>query len=113
MMLSNKQITKALIRLSGCAGWSAPLLLAIPRRQVFSRRGPLVIGCNNSHKISNDIQLLKVKTEIVVALFGWIFFFQIKYGKYSFIYKITKQLLHAITLKPILTDVDDAPAPAC
>ena len=27
MILSNKQLTKALIGLSGCAGWSAPLLL--------------------------------------------------------------------------------------
>ena len=35
MILSNKQITKALIR-----GWSAPLLFANLRRQVFLRRGP-------------------------------------------------------------------------
>ena len=28
MILSNKGITKALIRLRGCAGWSAPLLFA-------------------------------------------------------------------------------------
>ena len=34
MILSNMQITKALTRLCGCAGWSAPLLFA--RRQVFS-----------------------------------------------------------------------------
>ena len=40
MVLSNKQLTKALISLRRCAGWSAPLLFANPRRQVFSRRGP-------------------------------------------------------------------------
>ena len=40
MILSIKRITKALIRLRGCAGWSEPVLLANPRRQVFSRRGP-------------------------------------------------------------------------
>ena len=40
MILSEKRITKALIRLRGCAGWSAPVLFANPRRQVFSRRGP-------------------------------------------------------------------------
>ena len=34
MMLSKKRITKALIRLHGCAGWSAPLLFANPRGQV-------------------------------------------------------------------------------
>ena len=42
MILSNKQITKALIRLSGCPGWSATLLFVIPLRQVFSLRGPFV-----------------------------------------------------------------------
>ena len=35
-------MTKALISMRGCAGWSAPLLFANPRRQVFSRRGPYV-----------------------------------------------------------------------
>ena len=35
-----KRITKALNRLRRCAGWSAPVLVANPRRQVFSRRGP-------------------------------------------------------------------------
>ena len=40
MVLSKKWITNALIRLHGCAGWSAPVLFATPRRQVFSRRGP-------------------------------------------------------------------------
>ena len=44
MTLSNKQITKALIRLCGCAGWSAPLLFANHRRQVFSHHGPFDSG---------------------------------------------------------------------
>ena len=39
MILSKKQ-KKALIRLRGCAGWSAPVLFTNPRRQGFSRRGP-------------------------------------------------------------------------
>ena len=30
LILSNKLITKVLIRLRGCAGWSAPLLFANP-----------------------------------------------------------------------------------
>ena len=30
MILFSKQITKALIRLCGCPGWSAPLLFATP-----------------------------------------------------------------------------------
>ena len=40
MILSKKQKKKALIRLRGCAGWSAPVLFTNPRRQGFSRRGP-------------------------------------------------------------------------
>ena len=40
MILSNKLMSKALIRLGGCAGWSASLLFANPERQVYSRRGP-------------------------------------------------------------------------
>ena len=41
MTCFNKLITKALIRLRKCAGWSALLLLANHRRQVFMRRGPI------------------------------------------------------------------------
>ena len=40
MILSRKQNKKALIRLRGCAGVSAPVLFTNPRRQGFSRRGP-------------------------------------------------------------------------
>ena len=40
MILSKKQIIKALIRLRRCAGWSAPVLFTNPRRQFFLRRGP-------------------------------------------------------------------------
>ena len=40
MVLSKMRITKALIRLRGCAGWSAPVMFANPRRQVFSPPGP-------------------------------------------------------------------------
>ena len=43
MIRFKKRITKALIRLRGCAGWSAPLLFANPRRQIFSRRGPFTV----------------------------------------------------------------------
>ena len=40
MVHSKKRITKALIRLHGCAGWSALLLFANSGRQVFLCRGP-------------------------------------------------------------------------
>ena len=35
MILSNKRITKVMIRLHECADWSAPVLFANPLRQVF------------------------------------------------------------------------------
>ena len=44
VILSKKRKTKALIRLRGCAGWSAPVFFANHRRQVFSRRGPNMTG---------------------------------------------------------------------
>ena len=40
MVLFKTRIKKAMIRLRGCAGWSAPLLFANLQRYVFSRRGP-------------------------------------------------------------------------
>ena len=40
MILSWTRITKALIRLHGCTGWSAPLLFANSLRQVFSHPCP-------------------------------------------------------------------------
>ena len=42
MILSDKRIPKAFIRLHRCVGWSEPLLFANTRRQVFSHRGPLL-----------------------------------------------------------------------
>ena len=39
------RITKVLIRLRRCAGWSASLLFANLRKQVFSQRGPYLILC--------------------------------------------------------------------
>ena len=53
MLLSKKQTTKALIRLRRCAGWSAPVLIANLRRQVFSRRGPHST-CSEIHMILKE-----------------------------------------------------------
>ena len=48
MVLSKTRKTKALIRLPRCAGWSAPVLFANPRRQVFSHRGPIIVCTNKA-----------------------------------------------------------------
>ena len=60
-ILSKTRITKALISLRWCAGWSATLLFANPRRQVFSHRGPykadhnLIYYWRNSSKIFTEL----------------------------------------------------------
>ena len=45
MILSNKQITKALSRLSGCVGWSAPVLFANPPKTAFLASRPICHRC--------------------------------------------------------------------
>ena len=65
MILSNKRITKALIRLRGRAGWSAPVLFANPRRQVFSCRGPYDYSLYSSQRV--NILYLK---HVVITLPG-------------------------------------------
>ena len=42
IILSKQRTTKALIRLSGCAGWSAPLLFAYDIRHIFSWPGSYI-----------------------------------------------------------------------
>ena len=60
MILSKKRITKVLIRLRRWAGWSAPVLFANPRRQVFSRPGSY-LPCFYSRYML-ELQLEQVKT---------------------------------------------------
>ena len=63
MILSKKRISKALIRLRGCAGWSAPVLFANPRRQVFLATRPnyngyfasLLLYTYTSHNIKPSV----------------------------------------------------------
>ena len=52
MILLDKRITKALIRLRGCTGLSAPVLFANHRRQVFSHRGQTIVVNLSPCKIS-------------------------------------------------------------
>ena len=42
IILSRQRTTKALIRLRGCADWSAPLLFPYGIKQVFSWRGSII-----------------------------------------------------------------------
>ena len=46
IILSSKRITKALISLRGCAGWSAPLLFATPQKTHFVATRPISFLCN-------------------------------------------------------------------
>ena len=45
MVLFKKRITKALIRLRGCAGWTAPVLFANPEDR-FSRVEAQLLSCD-------------------------------------------------------------------
>ena len=54
MILFNKRIIKALISLRECAGLSASLLFANPRRQVISRRGPSISNYKCSERQLHD-----------------------------------------------------------
>ena len=47
MILSKKRITKALIRLRGCAGWFSPMLFSNPLKQGISYRGQVRQGLRN------------------------------------------------------------------
>ena len=51
MVLFNKQITKALIRLRGCAGWSAPLLFANPYNIGFNTKRAHSQGINTNRTL--------------------------------------------------------------
>ena len=44
IILSKQRMTKTLIRLRGCAGWSASLLLAYSIKQIFTWCGSLSLG---------------------------------------------------------------------
>ena len=60
MLLSNKRITKMLIRLSGCAGWSVPLLFANPEDR---------FSCEEAHMISNKSSITD-QTRVLQAFYN-------------------------------------------
>ena len=74
MILSKKRITKALIRLRGCAGWSAPVLFANPLRQVFSRRGPFNRLQDLAMEGKLGVDLLHGSPDVQNLAFAWIKF---------------------------------------
>ena len=55
IILSKQRTTKALIRLRGCAGWSAPLLFAYNIRHILSCRGSY--GMANSEDTESNLGL--------------------------------------------------------
>ena len=61
IILSKQRTTKALIRLRGCAGWSAPLLFAYDIRHIFSWPGSFL-----GYQLS-----LHIKQHPVTAYISW------------------------------------------
>ena len=43
VVLSNKEITKELLRMHGCTGWSSPLLLPTFEDRFLTSRGPFYL----------------------------------------------------------------------
>ena len=61
---TKQRTTKVLIRLCGCASWSAPSLFAYGKNMVFSWRGSIVLRCYLSrHFFSNH--LIPIISEIL------------------------------------------------
>ena len=81
MILFKKGITKALIRLRGCAGWYAPLLFANPccilnlkvKFPIFSETGDLY-GCPSTLKYAHDL----------TQSFKYIFIYEFRVTKKAF-----------------------------
>ena len=67
MILSEKRIKKALIRLRGCAGLSTPVLFANPRRQVLSRRGQIIILTSTKTPTCDKMRALQVFCRLFAA----------------------------------------------
>ena len=59
-MLSKKRITKALNRLCGCAGWSAPVLFVNPRKTGFLASRP--ISCLSPTTLINSLGGILIRT---------------------------------------------------
>ena len=62
-------MTKALIRLCGCTGWFAHLLLANPRRQVFSDQGPYRRANMCAHVLLSINESIKLVEEKIYRFF--------------------------------------------
>ena len=81
MVLSNKRIIKALIRLRGCTGWSAPLLFANPEDRFSSSRPifdyPLLsrnLKCNGEcHGSCNNHLSQHTKNMVILVALNQIF----------------------------------------
>ena len=70
-ILSKKRKTKALNRLGGCTGWSAPVLFATLRIHVLSRRGSYVIHGSNAQDLKS---ILMVRVMYLVTVIVTIHF---------------------------------------
>ena len=64
VILSKMGITKALISLRGCAGWSVPLLFPNHRRQFFLRRGPQRLNKGFDAKIAKVFNVVNLKKSL-------------------------------------------------
>ena len=79
-----KAITKALIRLRGCADWSAPVLFANPWRQVFSRRGPKPVFRNlQTAKVQTNLRIRTVWLASLLLNYWKVWYLDLLQGKFQ------------------------------
>ena len=65
MILYNKQITKALIRLQGCAGKSAPLLFASPKDQFSRVEAHMILKAMYAHSVLIRVILGIISADLI------------------------------------------------
>ena len=69
MVLSKTQITKVLIRLRGCAGWSAPVLFANPQNRFSRVEAHIILTHTLDLMGQNNIYLLLTCLNLILPRF--------------------------------------------
>ena len=93
IILSKKRITKAMVRLRRCAGWSALVLFANPRRQVFFSRGPY--NLISKHSLISFVGYLPLYKLLFFSLSSGLFHYL--YNRFIIWIKKRDDLLHQKT----------------
>ena len=78
---SKQRPTKAMIRLCGCAGRSAPLLFAYDRKHIFSWPSSYVVGTNEYPQHTFLWRIDENYPSIIIKYPPYLFFCMVQYGQ--------------------------------